>query len=114
MVKEGRVRAIGVSSPQPHPIFPDVLPLSRHKLLPDFNFDIWIGVQVPKSTPEPVVLRVNQAMTEVLKNPEVRKSFEATGSQIARPMGPSELDKLYVSEIERYKAIFKSINLPPQ
>lgn len=114
MVKEGRVRAIGISSPQPHPMFPDVPPMSKHKLLPDFNFDIWIGVQVPKNTPEPVVARINQAMNETVKNPDVRKALEGTGSQVPKAMSVAELDKLYVSEVERYKAIFKSINLQPQ
>ncbi len=114
MVKEGRVKAIGVSSPTPHPMFPEVAPMSKHKLLPDFNFDIWIGVQVPKNTSEAVVNRINQAMNETLKSPEVRKAQEATGSQIPKPMSVAELDKLYVSEVDRYKAIFKSINLSPQ
>lgn len=87
---------------------------ASHVLLPDFNFDIWIGVQVPKNTPEAVVNRINQAMNETLKSPEVRKAQEATGSQIPKPMSVAELDKLYVSEVDRYKAIFKSINLSPQ
>ena len=114
MIKDGRVKAIGVSSPAPHAMFPDVPPLSKHKLLPDFNFDIWIGVKVHKSTPEAVVNRINQAMNETIKSPEVRKAQEATGSTVPKGMSVAELDKLYVSEVDRYKAIFKSINLSPQ
>jgi tripartite-type tricarboxylate transporter receptor subunit TctC len=71
-------------------------------------------VQVPKNTPEAVVNRINQAMNETIKSPEVRKAQEATGSTVPKPMSIAELDKLYTSEVDRYKAIFKSINLSPQ
>lgn len=114
MIKEGRVKAIGIAAPSAHPMFPDVAPMSRHRLLPDFNFGLWIGLQVPKSTPEPVVARINQAMNEVIKHPDVIKGMVSTGSTMFQPMTLAALDKLYSGEIERYSAIFKSINLQPQ
>ncbi|MEY4749258.1 MAG: hypothetical protein RIQ60_1472 [Pseudomonadota bacterium] len=114
MIKDGKVRALGITQPTPHPLFPDVPPMSRHKLLPDFNFDMWIGLEVPKSTPDAVVARLNTALNEVLKNADVKKGLEGTGSVMAKAMTPAELDKHYVSEIARYRAMAKSINLQPQ
>jgi tripartite-type tricarboxylate transporter receptor subunit TctC len=88
--------------------------MSRHKLLADFNFDLWVGIQVPKATPDAAVARINAAMNEVIKNAEVKKGMEGTGSVMAKPMTPAELDKFYVAEVARYRAVAKSINLQQQ
>lgn len=114
MIKEGKVRVLGISQPQPHPMFPDVPPLSRHPLLPGFDFDLWIGVQVPRATPDAAVQRIHAAMTEVLKLPEVKKGIEGTGGQTPRAMSQAETDRFYAAEIERYRAVAKSIKLQPQ
>ena len=114
LVKEGRVRAIGIASPQAHPLFPDVPPISQHKLLHDFNFDLWIGVQVPKATPQPIVEAINRAVTNTMKQPSQQKGVTDTGAQMVQPMNQAELDKFYASENERYRKLFKSIKLQPQ
>lgn len=114
MIKEGKVKVLGITQATAHPMFPDVPPMSHHKLLGDFNFDLWIGLQVPKSTPDAVVARLNTAMNEVIKSADVRKGMEGTGSVMAKPMTPAELDKFYTSEIARYRAVAKSVKLEPQ
>lgn len=114
MIADKRVKVIAIAAPQPHVLFPDLPIMSSHRLLPDFNFDLWIGVQVPKATPDATVVRINQAMSDTLKNPELRKNLMSTGSAVPPPMSVAELDKLYVTEVARYRALFKSINLQPQ
>lgn len=114
MIKEGKVKALGISQPQPHPMLPEVPPMSKHKLLPGFDFDLWIGVEVPKSTPDAAVARIHNAMNEVLKNPDVRKGLEGTGGTVFRQLSVAETEKVYQAEIERYRALAKSINLQPQ
>lgn len=114
MIKDGKVKVLGITQATPHPLFPDVPPMSRHKLLADFNFDLWVGIQVPKATPDAAVARINAAMNEVIKNAEVKKGMEGTGSVMAKPMTPAELDKFYVAEVARYRAVAKSINLQQQ
>ena len=46
--------------------------------------------------------------------PETRKAFEANGNLILPSRTPAELARVYQGEIERYRAIAKSINLQPQ
>ena len=94
--------------------FPSVPTISSHKGFPGFNYDIWIGVQVPKATPDGVVDRINAAMNAVLQNTDVRKGIEGTGSVLADPQKRADLDKLYAVEIDRYRAMAKGINLSPQ
>lgn len=114
MMKEGRFKAIGIAAPQPHALYPDLQPLSRNRLLPDFNFTIWIGLQVPRATPDAVVTRINQAVNESMRAAEIVKGIVSTGSTPYPAMNLAELERFYTAEIERYRAIFRSINLQPQ
>ena len=114
MVKEGKVRALGIAQPKPHALLPTVPPISEHKTFPNYNFDIWIGMEVPKATPDAVVDRLNTALNAVLQNPEVRKGLESTGNTVAEPMNRAELAKMYDAEVERYRALAKAIDLKPQ
>ncbi len=114
LVKQGRLRAIGIAAPQAHPELPSVPPMHKHKMLKDFNFDLWMGALVPKSTPEPIVARIHQAMAEVMKLSTVQQGLVDTGAQAIKPMNQAELDKFYAYEIDRYRQLAKSIKLQPQ
>ena len=114
MIKEGRFKLIGVSSPSAHPLFPNVSPISAHKTFPGFNFDIWIGLQVAKSTPDAVVQKLNQAMNETIKSEAFIKGMSSTGSQVPASMSVADLDKFYSQEVSRYRALFKAANVEPQ
>jgi len=113
-IREGRFKLIGVSSPQPHRQFPEVAAISPYRMFPGFNFDIWVGLQVPKSTPEEAVQKINQAMNEALKAEAYIKGVASTGGQIPPPMSVAELDKFYYGEVDRYRALFKAAKVEPQ
>lgn len=113
-VNEGKIRGLGVTAKQPHPLFPQYPALAALPGLESMQFEVWAGVQVHKDTPEPVVQRLNQAFQTALQNPQVRKSIEATGNNVMSPRSPAELARLFQQETERYRAIAKSINLQAQ
>lgn len=114
MVQDGKVKALGLTTRTPHPQFPSLALLSNHLALPEFEFDVWSGLQVHKNTPADVVERLNKALYDTLQLPEVRKSLEGTGSQVAPRMTPAELARVYAGETARYQAISRLINLQPQ
>jgi len=114
MIQDGKVKALGITAKTPHPLFKDLPPLAAMPALAPLEFDLWAGVQVPRNTPDDVVARLNKAFYEALQDPETRKAFEATGNAVVSPRSPAELDTLYVAEVERYRALAKSINLQPQ
>ncbi|MFM8865484.1 MAG: hypothetical protein ACKOFG_11375 [Limnohabitans sp.] len=84
------------------------------KGLEAMEFDIWSGSQVPKNSPDHVVSAVNKAFYTSVEVPVTRKAFEANGNVILPSRTPAELARVYQGEIERYRAIAKSINLQPQ
>lgn len=113
-IAEGKFRALGITAKAPHPLFKQYPALATMSGLTSMEFDIWAGVQVAKGTPEVAVTRLNKAFYAALQDPEVRKALEATGNTVMSPRSPAELASLYQQEIERYRAIAKSINLQAQ
>jgi tripartite-type tricarboxylate transporter receptor subunit TctC len=114
LIKEGKVKAFGITAKQPHPLFAGIPTLPSSKALSSFEFDLWAGIEVAKSTPDAVVEQINKAIAKALQNPDVRKAYESTGNEVGKAMALTELDKLYSSEIARYQGIAKSLNLQPQ
>lgn len=114
LIAEGKVKAMGITSRTPHPKFPQFPALAASKSMEGFEYDIWAGVQVPAKTPADVAQKLNTAINKALQNQSLRDNLESTGSVTPSPMGLDELAQLYTTEIARYKAIAKSINLQPQ
>lgn len=114
MIKEGKVKALGVTAKQPHPLFPQVPALAAHKALDKFEFDLWAGLFVSRKVPDAAVDRLNAAVMQALQNPEVRKAYESTGNVVMRPMSGAALAAFYNAEIARYTAIAKAANVQPQ
>jgi tripartite-type tricarboxylate transporter receptor subunit TctC len=75
------------------------------------NFDVtsWQGLFMPKGTPEPIVRRLTQAISEVLDSPSVRDRFEAIGENVipSERRGPEYFKKFLASEIEKWAAPIK-------
>ena len=114
MIADGKVKVLGLAVDTPLAKFPKIAALAAHPRLTEFKFDSWAGLQVPRNTPEDVVIRLNKAAYEAMQNPQVRQAFEAAGNLVVSATSPAELDRIYQAEIVRYQAIARSINLQPQ
>jgi tripartite-type tricarboxylate transporter receptor subunit TctC len=114
MIKEGKLKAYGVTARQPHPLFPALPAIAAGKALDKLEFDLWAGIFVSARAPNAQLDKLNGAILQSLANPEVRKAFESTGNVVAKPMKPAELDKFYAAEIARYQAIAKALNVQPE
>jgi tripartite-type tricarboxylate transporter receptor subunit TctC len=88
--------------------------ISESKQLQDFAFDIWTGYFVKKDTPEPVVQRLHQAITDTLSDPAVRGGLEAHSLLLAAPLPLAAVGEAYAEGTAQFRAIAKSIDLQPQ
>lgn len=113
-IADGKLKVIGIAAAQPMAKFPHIGALAAHPKLKDFEFDSWAGIQVPRNTPDDVAQRLNKALYGAMQNPQVRQAFENVGNLIVPPATLAELERTYQSEIVRYGAIARSINLQPQ
>lgn len=114
MIRDGKIKAFGVTARQPYPLFASLPPLAAGKTLENFEFDVWAGIFVSRKVSDAAVDKLNGAILQVLQNPEVRKAYESTGNVIVKPMSGKALDAFYAAEIARYKAVAKAANVEPQ
>ena len=115
LIESGQIKAFGITTASQHPNFPKIPTMSQVKGLKDFLFDIWIGIEVPRNTPEPAMIKWHQAVANLKDAPDVRKAIEDMGGrQPQKMLNQADLDKFYKQEIARYQAIAKSINLEAQ
>ena len=111
---DGKIQGLAVTSKAPHPLFKQYPAMAAMKGLEGMDFDIWAGIQVHKNTPDAVVQTLNKAFYTAAEVPETRKALEGSGNVVLPTRSPAELARIYQGEIERYRAIARSINLQPQ
>ena len=78
-VRSGRVRAIGIGSPQRSPGFPDVPTIAE--AVPGYEATTWSGVIAPAGLPRPIVDRLNAAVNAAIRTPLFKERFEANGDE---------------------------------
>ncbi|ANN80645.1 Bug family tripartite tricarboxylate transporter substrate binding protein [Bordetella flabilis] len=77
-LKNGKVKAIAVSSPQRSAFLPDV-PTFAESGYPQVAMDTWLMVAAPRGLPAEVRTRLGKALADVIANPDIRKSLLAQG-----------------------------------
>ena len=70
-MREGRLRVLAVSSSNRLQSLPDIPTMTESGIA--MNLDLWWGVMVPASTPDPVVAKINKWFTEIVSMPETKK-----------------------------------------
>jgi tripartite-type tricarboxylate transporter receptor subunit TctC len=72
-IKDGKLRALAVSSSTRLPLLPDVPPFAEAAGAPDFEAVSWHALMVPAKTPKPVVDRLHAEMQRIMGDPEMKK-----------------------------------------
>lgn len=111
LIQAGRLRALGVTSKTVDPTLPDVKPLDQLGL-PGFEVLSWQAVFAPAGTPDEIVNKLYTAMSQTLKQPEVRKQLEGLGLTISGA-GPAELGKFQQAEVKKWGDVARKANIKP-
>ena len=86
MVRNGKLRMLGVSTREPSNLAPGAVPIMQ--VLPNYETSFWFGVLAPAKTNPAIVAKLHDAIEKVLSDPATPKQMEATGCEPA--MGPSD------------------------
>ena len=107
-VKQGRLRALAVTSKERSKQLPDVP--SAAETLPGFENLGWFGFMVPANTPKPVIDKLYQDTAKVLQTAEIRTRFEQIGMV---PVGntPADFAKAIGEESGRWAKVIKQRKL---
>jgi tripartite-type tricarboxylate transporter receptor subunit TctC len=100
LVREGKLRALGVASVGRNALAPE-LPTMIEGGVDDFVALTFTGVVAPKGTPAPIVTKLNAAINESLKPPEVVAALGKLGAEV-RPGSPEEFGAFLAKERDKW------------
>jgi tripartite-type tricarboxylate transporter receptor subunit TctC len=83
LVRDGKLRALGVTSTERAPSLPDV-PTIAEAGVPGYQFLGWLSLFVPKATPADIVAKLNAAFDKALASPALKQRF---GEMSVQPVG---------------------------
>jgi len=108
-MKAGKLRALGVASPQRSPVLPE-LPTVAEQGLPGFEAVSWYALMAPAGTPRDIVDKLSIEVNRILKLADVRSRLEALG---ATPAGgtPEEVAATIRAESARIAPVVKAANI---
>jgi tripartite-type tricarboxylate transporter receptor subunit TctC len=106
LAQTGRVRALGISSSQRSPTYPDI-PTIAESGVPGFEVVAWGGIIGPAKMPKDVVTRLNAEIRTALASPAVRERFKALGAE-TDPSTPEEFRELARRETVKWAKVVKS------
>jgi tripartite-type tricarboxylate transporter receptor subunit TctC len=103
-IRDGRLRALGVSSLHASPILPGIPPLAS--VVPGYEVNAWFGLGAPKATPAETVAVLNKAVNACLAEPAIADRMRALGAE-PMIMSPSELDAFVAADTARWAKAVK-------
>ena len=111
-VKSGKLRPLAVSSKQRNPLYPDV-PTIAELGYPGFEALSWSGLSVPKGTPQPIVDRIEAALTSAMQSPAVRQRMESVGF-VVPVQGSKAYTQFVKSELEGWSKVISTAGIKPE
>ena len=108
-LKNGRLKALAITSPERFPTVPD-LPTAGESGLPRFTLEVWWGLMTAARTPAEVVRRFNAEMNAVLTTAEARDKLAADGIRPI-PGSPEDFGTLLRNDINRWAQVIKDANI---
>jgi tripartite-type tricarboxylate transporter receptor subunit TctC len=101
-----RIRLLGVTSPKRSPFLPQLPPIAE--ALPGYAFESWFGLLAPARTPQPVVERINAAVSGLLRDKVILERLARQGVE-PRPLSPEAFAQLIRDDYEAMAKIVKLV-----
>ena len=110
--KEGRVKALGITTKERSPLAPD-MPTLAEQGLAGYDFQSWYGLWAPKGTPREICQRINALMRETMREPEI---VERLNKSLLEPViETSEESKAFIAaEVPKHVALLKTAGFEAQ
>ena len=108
-VKAGKVRALATTGKQRSDVMPDV-PTVSEAGVPGYEATIWLGVMAPKNTPKAIVDKLNEAISQIVAQAEVKQTWSKQGA-VPMLMNPVQFDKYLNEDIAKWAHVIKSANI---
>lgn len=111
-IDSGQLRAVAATGPARSPLQPNV-PTMKEQGIANYEVTSWNSLFATGGTPPATIALLNRHITEILKEPEVRKRFIDVGAE-ARGSTPQEMGALLKHSIEKWAAVIERAGIPKQ
>jgi len=107
-MQSGRLRAIGVSSPQRSAFLPNLPAIAE--TLPGYDNDLWWGVFTAAKVPKATIDRLNGEIHKTMATDELKKRFAEFGA-VAAPTTPEEFNVIVKNEIAKWSKVIREAGI---
>ncbi len=108
-VKQGKLRALGLTTLKRSPLLPE-LPTLHEQGLSGFDASSWMAIVAPVKTPPPIVRKLYEEIARAVNHPEMKNFILQQGAE-PTVMTPEELGAYIRAEIEKWGKVVKQIGL---
>ncbi|MGE4335035.1 MAG: Bug family tripartite tricarboxylate transporter substrate binding protein [Pigmentiphaga sp.] len=98
-IRDGRIKALGVATPEPSPLVPGVAPIAD--TLPGFDAVVYTGIVAPAGVPDAAIHRLSDAFTTALADPALQQRLFDMGMESA-PLDAEAYGERIASEIATF------------
>jgi len=112
LIREGKIKALAITSPQRSPDLPDV-PTMKELRLDEFTLEFWAGMWAPAGVPADVVEKLNSAVNEALQSSEMIAGMKKLGFE-SRIASSQDFAAFVAAEIPRWTAVVNASGVKSQ
>jgi tripartite-type tricarboxylate transporter receptor subunit TctC len=112
LIRDGKMRALLITSPSRSAELPDV-PTAQELGMPDLTLEFWAGVLAPAGTPQEIVAKVNAAINDTLRSPEMTAAMTKLGME-AKIGSPQDYARFIAEETPRWNEVVKAVGVKPE
>ena len=109
MVKQGRLRALAVTTAARSPQLSDV-PTVSESGLPGFDVDIWYGFLAPAKTPPAIVKKLSDDLARVMTDPDLQSKLRERGMEPAY-LDSEKTSDLMKRDVARWREVANKLKL---
>jgi tripartite-type tricarboxylate transporter receptor subunit TctC len=109
LIRAGRLRALGVTTPERTPIAPEI-PSIAEAGLAGYDMTNWYGMLVPNKTPRDVIIRLNAEVARILKLPELRNRLADDGMTVVAST-PGEFAEFFAREVAKLARVIEGAGI---
>ena len=107
-VKEGKLRALGISTLRRSSVAPEVPPVGD--TVKGYDADFWVGLFTPSGTAKDVPAKLHGALVKALADAEVRERFAAQGAEVAGGT-PEQLSAALRDDVVKWGKVVKAAGI---
>ena len=111
-IKAGKLRPIAITSKTRSPLLKDV-PSFTELGFPQIVVNNWQGLIAPKGTPKAIIDKLNLAVNQILKDPQIREFMLQQGNEVGGGT-PEEFAALIKAESIKWSEVVKTAKIEPQ